>query len=174
MYIYLLNKTMKKIKLKKIWITIILWLLSIIYIPNNIFAEDLNDLDIDWFYIIKEVEDIDKLDVAIKNIWSTWWKVWETYNATASGLKTSEQIATWIMNWDTLMNYLVYIVQFTSQLWLVVWGWFIMYAWYKYMLSVFDWWKAPSSTVKNAIIWVIIVIFSYAIMKTLTSLIWIS
>ena len=174
MYIYLLNKTMKKIKLKKIWITIILWLLSIIYIPNNIFAEDLNDLDIDWFYIIKEVEDIDKLDVAIKNIWSTWWKVWETYNATASGLKTSEQIATWIMNWDTLMNYLVYIVQFTSQLWLVVWGWFIMYAWYKYMFSVFNWSQPPSSTVKNAIIWVIIVIFSYAIMKTLTSLIWIS
>ena len=124
---------MKKIKLKKIWITIILWLLSIIYIPNNIFAEDLNDLDIDWFYIIKEVEDIGKLDDAIKIVWATWWKVWETYNATASGLKTSEQIATWIMNWDTLMNYLVYIVQFTSQLWLVVWGWFIMYAWYKYI-----------------------------------------
>jgi hypothetical protein len=174
MYIYLLNKTMKKIKLKKIWITIILWLLSIIYIPNNIFAEDLNDLDIDWFYIIKEVEDIGKLDDAIKIVWATWWKVWETYNATASGLKTSEQIATWIMNWDTLMNYLVYIVQFTSQLWLVVWGWFIMYAWYKYMFSVFNWSQPPSSTVKNAIIWVIIVIFSYAIMKTLTSLIWIS
>ena len=167
---------MKKIKLKKIWITLILCVFSIIYVPNNTFAEDPeNDLDVDWFYIIKEVEDIDKLDDAIKNVWATWWKVMETYNATANDLKTSEQIATWIMNRDTLINYLVYIVQFASQLWLLVWWWFIMYAWYKYMLSIFNnWWKAPSSTIKNAIIGVIIVIFSYAIMKTLTSLIWIS
>lgn len=166
---------MEKIKLKKIWITLIFCLFSIIYVPNNTFAEDPeNDLDVDWFYIIKEVEDIGKLDDAIKKVWATWWKVMETYNATASSLKTSEQIATWIMNRDTLINYLVYIVQFASQLWLLIWWWFIMYAWYKYMLSVFDWWKAPSSTIKNAIIGVIIVIFSYAIMKTLTSLIWIS
>ena len=166
---------MKKIKLKKIWITLILCVFSIIYVPNNTFAEDPeNDLDVDWFYIIKEVEDIDKLDDAIKNVWATWWKVMETYNATANDLKTSEQIATWIMNRDTLINYLVYIVQFASQLWLLVWWWFIMYAWYKYMLSIFNNWWAPSSTIKNAIIGVIIVIFSYAIMKTLTSLIWIS
>ena len=42
------------------------------------------------------------------------------------------------------------------------------------MVSVFNWGKLPTETVKNAIIWVIIVIFSFAIMKTLTSFIGLS
>lgn len=150
---------------------------NIISISNNVLAQD-NDLKVDWFNIIPELteEKINSNQEAITSIWQSWWKVWEKYNeiASSSDFSTSQQITTWIMNWDTIMNYLVFIVQFLSQLWLVVWFWFIMYAWYKYMLSVFDNGKTPSSTITNAIIWIIIVIFSYAIMKILTALIGIS
>jgi hypothetical protein len=78
------------------------------------------------------------------------------------------------MTWNTIMDYLVFVVKFLSQLWLLVGVVFIIYAWYQYMLSVFKNSWTPSKTVKNAIIWVLIVVFSYAIMKTLTSIIWIS
>jgi hypothetical protein len=121
-----------------------------------------------------EPEEIEEINTKIKEIWSEGWKVWENYNKNASGMSTSKQIASWIMNRDTIMNYIVFIIKFLSQLWLLVWAWFIMYAWYKYMLTAFGQWKDANSTLKNAIIWVIIVIFSYAIMKILTSIIWLT
>ena len=135
-----------------------------------------SDLEVDWFNILPELTEweITGVNEKITEIWQEWWKVWEKYNKVASGMTTSEQVASWIMNWDTIMNYLVFVVQFLSQLWITVGVVFIMYAWYKYMLSVFDGKGLPTSTVKNAIIWVALVIFSYAIFKILTSLIGIS
>ena len=144
--------------------------------PFSVFAApNDNDMEtVNWFDIIPEVEDISKIDEAVARIWSWWGEVNDRYNEEAEGLTTSESLASWIMNWDTIMNYLWYIIKFISQLWLVVWAAFIMYAWYKYMTSVFNWGKTPSSTLTNAIIWVTIVIFSYAIMRVLTSLIWLT
>ncbi len=170
------QKILPKIFTKILIITSFI-ILNIILTPHNTHAWE-NDVPINWFNILPELTESGTTTVneKVNEVWQSWWKVWEKYNEIASSwtLSTSQQIASWIMNRDTIMNYLVFIVKFLSQLWLVVWFWFIMYAWYKYMLSVFDWWKTPSSTIKNAIIWIIIVIFSYAIMKTLTSIIWIS
>ena len=166
---------MWKSRIKKIWIISIILLFSIIFFPHKTFAAD-GDLDVEWFNIMPELDDenFNNINKAIQEIWQTWWKVMDTYREKAEKLTVTEQITWWIMNRNTLLNYIVFLVQFLSQLWLVVWWWFIMYAWYKYMISVFNWWKVPSSTVKNAIIGIIIVIFSYAIMRTLTSIIWLT
>lgn len=149
----------------------ILW----VYCIPNTYAQN-DDLKVNGFNILPELTESEtsKINESIDAIWNTWRNVRNEYNKTAAELTTSQQIASWIMNRDTIMNYLVFIIKFLSQLWLVVGFGFIMYAWYKYMLSVFSWWKTPSSAIKNAIIWIIIVIFSYAIMKTLTSIIGIS
>lgn len=166
---------MKKHILKKIWIITMIWLFSFISLPFNVnWADD--DLDVNGFNIMPELkqDEIGTVDAAITTIWSEWWHVWDHYNDEADRLTTKEQVASWIMNWDTIMNYLVFIVQFLSQLGLVVWAGFIIYAGYKYMASSFSWGKVPSSTVTNAIIWILIVIFSYAIMKILTSFIGLS
>lgn len=159
---------------KKIWIIACFITLNLALYPHNTYAQQ--DIKVDWFNILSELKDeeITKMNEAIDRIWNTWGNVSNEYNKTAKTLSTAQWMATWIINWNTLMNYLSFIVQFLSQLWLVVGFWFIMYAGYTYMLSVFNWWKAKSSTIKNAIIWIIIVIFSYAIMKTLTSIIGIS
>jgi hypothetical protein len=148
---------------------------SLLFIPTITNADN-NDLEVDWFEIMPKLTwwQVDKVNTAISSVGSEGWMVRKNYNVEAQKLKTSEQLASWIMNRDTIMNYIVFVVQFLSQLWLLVWVWFIMYAWYKYMLSVFNWWKTPGSTLKNAIIWVIIIIFSYAIMKILTSIIWLT
>ena len=166
---------MKRKILKKIWIITMIGLFSFAIIPFCVNATD-SDLEVNWFNIMPELEEseLEKLDEDIKEIWSEWWKVNDKYYKTSKTLSTSQQVASWIMNWDTIMNYLVFIVQFLSQLGLVVWAVFIMIAWYKYAVSLFQWWKVPSSTVKNAIIGIFIVIFSYAIMRILTSFIWLT
>lgn len=159
--------------LRKTWKFLIMWFLSVFVMPYSVLAQD---LEVDGFNIMPELTDaeIGQINTKITRIWSEWWQVWKHYTDEAEQLTTSQQIASWIMNWDTILNYLVFVVQFLSQLWLVVGVVFIMYAGYGYMLSVFKGWKVPTETVKNAIIWVIIVIFSYAIMKTLTSFIGLS
>lgn len=166
---------MKEKLLKKIWIILIVLWFSIPLIPFKTLADE-GDFEVDWFNIIPELteEEIKEWDEAYAEIWNTWWKVMDTYRRIANETPPKKQFARWIMNRDTLMNYLVFVVQFLSQLWLVVWWWFIMYAGYKYMISVFEWWKAPTSTLKNAIIGIIIIIFSYAIMRTFTSIIWLT
>lgn len=168
---------MKKNVSKKIWLIITsFYIFCTILIPNNIKAD--NDLEVDWFNILPELteSEISWINKKIEDIWQTWWHVREKYNDYASGMSTSDKIASWIMDWDTIMDYIVFLINFLSQLWITVWVVFIMFAWYKYMVSVFDWWKAwnSSSIVKNAIIWVVIVIFSYAIMRILTSVIWLT
>ena len=165
---------MKKF-LRNIRLILFISFFAVLLAPNNIcLAQD--DLTVNGFDIIPELneEEIGEINEKIKRIWSEWWHVWDHYNDEASQLSTSKQIASWIMNRDTIMNYLIFVVQFLSQLWLVVWAVFIIYAWYNYMLSVFKWWQTPTTTIKNAILWVLVVIFSYAIMRVLTSLIWLT
>ena len=158
--------------MKRIIVFITLILSSLVILPSNVCVHAADD----EFSIIKKAKVV--TTSYIKEIWSEWWKVMDKYREKAEELDedAGEQLAIWIMSWNTILNYLVFVVQFLSQLWLLVWVMFIMYAWYKYMVSVFVGWKTNNAPemLKNAIIWVIIVIFSYAIMKTLTSFIWIS
>lgn len=168
---------MKKIIMKWFWLIALSFLWVVLLFQGSVYAQD-----VDWFNIIPKIDDwnVDRINTEIGDIWSVWWYVRENYNEAADRMWKSghveEQIASWIMNRDTILNYLVFVVKFLSQLWLLVWVIFIMYAWYKYMVSVFAEWKTNGAwgMLKNAIIWVIIVIFSYAIMKTLTSFIGIS
>lgn len=98
------------------------------------------------------------------------WSLWSKYNEKAKEMDDNiwAQIASWIMTWDTLLNYVIYIIKFLSQAWLVVWAASIIFWWYKYWLQVFTWnAQEGSRAIKFAIIWVLIIIFSYGIMKIL-------
>lgn len=158
-------------------ITTFILAISTLLIQSFTIAAGNGELEVDWFEIMPKLEtgDIEDINKTIQQI-ASWWHVWEEYNKAAPNMTTTKQLNSWIMTRDTLLNYLVFIVKFLSQLWLLVWAGFIIVAWYKYMLAVFQWWKtsAWTSTLSNAIIWVIIVIFSYAIMKILTSIIWLT
>lgn len=164
---------MKRRIIKKIWIFITLSVFTIFLLPNIINAQWEDDIQVDGFNIIPELEsgEVEEVQQKIIEIWQTWWNVWDKYNETAAStwFTTAKQLSSWIMNRDTILNYLTFIIKFLSQLWLLVWTIFIMIAWYKYIVSLFQGQKVPSESVKNAIIWIIIVIFSYAIMRILTS-----
>ena len=165
---------MGKKYLKIMWITLILAISTGFITPNYSIADD--GMEVEWIRILPEMEDgdISRINAKISEIWSVWWHVWDNYNDAAQRMPTDAQISSWIMNRDTIMNYLVYIVQFLSQLWITVGAVFIIYAWYSYLTSVFNWWRTKKEVLVNAIEWVIIVIFSYAIMKILTSFIGLS
>ncbi|MDR2191129.1 MAG: hypothetical protein LBP53_08450 [Candidatus Peribacteria bacterium] len=94
----------------------------------------------------------------------------DTYRKEAEKLSLKEQMATGIMNWDTILNYLVYVVKFLSQIGLLIGALMIIYAGYLYASSVFGGkTNTGNSAIKNAIIGVLVISFSYAIMKFFTA-----
>ena len=162
-------------KIRSVFIKIFIITFSLLSLPLVTNAKG-DDLEVSWFDIMPKLTwgQINKINGIISGISHSGWNVRKLYNSWANELDTPSQLASGIMNRDTILNYIVFVVKYLSQLGLLVWACFIMYAWYRYMLSIFNWWKTPSSTLKNAIIWVIIVIFSYAIMRILTSIIWLT
>lgn len=148
---------------KTILTTFILWILLL---PFFGFAQ--ND-----FEIIPKSTNPDKVVDAVDAVGKTWWNVRDAYNKNAEKLSWSvgDQLASGIMTRDTLLDYIVYLVRFLSQIGLVIGVIMIIYAGYLYATSIFN----PSSMSKgksaltNAIIGVLVIAFSYAIMKFLTS-----
>jgi hypothetical protein len=71
------------------------------------------------------------------------------------------------MDWNTILTYFARFVNYLSQLGIFVWACFIVYAWYVYATAVFGSWKVEKgkTAITNAILGVIIITFSYAIMK---------
>jgi len=141
-----------------------LWLFMI---PIHSFAQDSND-----FEIIPQASSWWEVETAVEAVGSEWWSVRENYNEQTTKLDSvGDQIASGIMTRDTLLDYVVYLVRFLSQIGIVIGVVMIIYAGYLYASSVFS----PSnmskgkSALTNAIIGVLVVAFSYAIMKLLTS-----
>jgi len=150
---------------------IIVLLLSFICLFNLFtFAAD---PEVDDFVIIPESK---KSTWEIKNITNniaTWWKVWEKYNEEYSKIKDDlwAQFATGVFWWDSILLFIKYLIKFLSQVGMVIGALMIIYSGYIYANAVWTGnatkWVDP---LKKAIIWVGIVIWSYAIMKILTSM----
>ncbi len=95
--------------------------------------------------------------------------VWDIYDDQASGLNTAEQIASGVMTWNTILDYGVLLLKFLSQAWLLVGALMFIYTWYKYIMSVITGDGEPSKdNIKYAIYGILIIVFSYAIMRILT------
>lgn len=144
-------------------------LISFLFVFSFSFADD------DAWTLIP-VGSWDKAVEQIKNIWNKSKKVWENYNkyAEKNANDAWTAFASGVFSWDTIFAFLKHIVKVLSELWLVIWALMIIYAGYKYATGVFTWdaskgWK---DAVKWAIYWVLIIIFSYAIMKILLSMFW--
>lgn len=93
----------------------------------------------------------------------------ERYNQQAEKIAKEKNIwkafKTWIMNWDTIPNYIVYLIRFLNQLGLLIGGVMILYAGYLYAGTIFGFGDVNSAknAIKNAVIGVIILVASYAI-----------
>lgn len=161
-----------KLYMKKL---IAFFYIVITWISIFAYADDFVIIPESWHWSSKSggsyVESDKVAEEAVKEVSNaSAWSLWSKYNEKAKELDDNigAQIASGIMTWDTLLNYIIYLVRFLSQAGLVVWAMSIIYWWYKYWMQVFwgdaSWWK---NAVKSAIIWVLIIIFSYWIMKIL-------
>jgi hypothetical protein len=97
----------------------------------------------------------------------------EKYNELASGdtLSLPEKFAAGIFSRTTILDYITYLVRFLLQIGLVVGALMIIYAGYQYATNIFGGKSTQGNVaIKNAIIGVLVVIFSYAIIKLFTAL----
>jgi len=142
-------------------ISIVIW--------GTIFAAENTSND---FEIIPKASSGGDVIKAVNEVWQAWGDVWETYNEKADELKSvGDQIASGIMTRDTLLDYVAYLIRFLSQIGILIGVVMIIYAGYLYASSVFSPWNMSKgkSAITNAILWVLVVAFSYAIIKLLTS-----
>ena len=77
--------------------------------------------------------------------------------------------ATGIFTWDGILDYLVKIIRFLSQLALIIGAAMIIYNGYEYALASFNGKDPGTKRIKDAIYGILIVIFSYAIIQALNS-----
>jgi len=107
---------------------------------------------------------------AADSVWNAVWHVWDAYNA-AAWSNAWNSFASWVFSWESVFSFFKYMADMLSKIWLVIWAVMIIYAGYKYSTWVFTgnaekWWQ---DAIKWAIYGVLIIIFSYAIMKLLMS-----
>ncbi len=144
----------------------ILLLLISLGMYGSLFAQNLQ--------IIPTPKESSNVPSSVEQIW-VWWQVWDKYNERAVALSWDlwAQMASGVFTWDTLLDYLAYLIKFLSEVGIFVWACFIVYAWYLYATSIFssDSWATSkwNTAIKNAIIWIIVITFSYAIMKAITA-----
>ena len=117
---------------------------------------------------------IEKIDEYIKQVWQTGGKVMEKYQELASWnkLDLSQKFASGIFSRTTILDYVVYLVRFLSQIGLVIGAVMIIYAGYLYASNIFTGKGTTEGqkAIKYAVIGVLVVVFAYAIMKLFTSL----
>ncbi len=138
---------------------------------------DLPTANTNWFELIPKVDkdDITKTYDAV----AKWVKkdgnrhqFWDKYNEEASTLAkgkdgVAKQLATWVMNWDTIIAYSSIVITFISNLWLVVWAGFIIYSGYQYAMSAFGTKEDNGKAIKNAFIGIAVIAMSYGIFRLL-------
>lgn len=170
--------------MKHFFLTCVVALWLLVFLPVG-FAQDPE------FELLPEATDTDATKTAVDALWNpnNSRNFWELYNQKARELGTTEekkwlfkrrvvinecgglgnQFASWIMNRDTILCLASQVVRFVSNMALVVWALMIVYAGYMYATSVFSGENVNKGTeaIKFAIIGIVIIIFSYAILNLL-------
>jgi len=117
----------------------------------------------------------------VVDVWK-WWEVWDRYKDTAYWTVTTgsdgkrdragwnlslwDQFASGIMTWDTILDYVVYLIKFLWQLALLAWALMIIYYGYKKATEhlKFGW------TLGKVVIWILVISFAYVIVKIIWSM----
>ena len=91
------------------------------------------------------------------------WNVWKIYREKSEwSMSLWDQFATGVMTWDTILDYAVYVIKFLWQLALLVWA--VMLIYFGYQKAMAKW---TNSALLHVILWILVVIFSYVIIRTI-------
>jgi len=162
--------------MKKTSILAILLVLSCLSFPT--FSQGVENTENNLHIIPQSSENNDAFaeEMVWKVSWTNWDKKWsliDRYNEAAKAIDEKWDIwvsfKTWIMSRDSLIKYIVYLMRFINQLGLLIWSLMILYAGYQYAWVIFKYWDPTKgkTAIKNAVIWILVIIFSYAIWRGL-------
>lgn len=154
---------------------IIFWFLISFFLSSATFASLANTRN-DLHIIPESQSSNQELDQKVKEIAKKPGQVIETYNQQAEDLSKKWDLgsafATWIFNRDLILLYIAYLVQFLSQLGMLIWWVMVVYAGYLYAGTIFNFGDVPwaKKAITQAIQGILVITFSYAILKILTSM----
>lgn len=91
------------------------------------------------------------------------WNVRKIYREkSAWSMSLGDQFATGVMTWDTILDYAVYLIKFLWQVALLVGA--VMMIYFGYQKAIAKW---TNSALLHVILWILVVIFSYVIIRTI-------
>jgi len=163
------------------WVVVFLFCCMSLYIPQHNVVYGQNDPE---FQIIPEADPGDfeeEVNALIDS--ETSWNFFMWYNKFARDLNEwwdkndncswlGAQIASGIMNRDTILCMVSKLVRFIANMALVVWWLMMIYAGYSYAVAIFSNNSTVDSggkAIKRAISGIVVIIFAYAILKFLIS-----
>ncbi len=100
-------------------------------------------------------------------IWTVWSRYNKKLNSEPNEIDIGSQFKTWIFSWNSIKLYAWYIIRFLLQMALLIGAVMIIVAGYKYATAVYKWSDPWKKDILNAIVGVLIVISSFAIIKIL-------
>lgn len=100
---------------------------------------------------------------------SSGWKVWKMYRDVVENdnLSLWDQLASGIMSRDTILDYCAYLAKFIWEVALLVWAVAIIYFWYTKIVKNVK--PEKSGPLWMIVIWLLVIIFAYAIVKLIRS-----
>lgn len=126
----------------------------------------------DDFFILPK--DDNGADAAVERLINKWGGVWDQYDTEAytnpalvGEENVGNQLSSGIMTWDTLINYLVLLLQFLSQVGILVWVLMIIFVGYQYATYSITGQDPKTSYITDAIVGILVISFSYAILNIL-------
>ncbi len=155
--------------MRYIYICIILFFVS----TSSVWAQSPSSNEVKDYVIVNQANQ-SNVDARVKAVSTTKGSVRDEYNAQLNDksfnnpANISDQLASGIMSRDTIMDYAVYLLRFLSQIALLIGALVFVYNGYQYILETIGMGSPNSGNMKNAVIGMCIVFFSYAIMKILT------
>jgi hypothetical protein len=161
------------IRIGRIALLVMFVSIQLLWLMGSAVAKDIENLpktNTSGFQLIPEVGDKkiqDTYDTLVKKNNGNKHQFRDKYNQTATGLNVNEQLATWVMNWDTIIAYGSIVITFISNLGLVVGAWFIIYSGYQYAMSAFGTKEDNGKAIKNAFIGIAVIATSYGIFRLL-------
>ena len=154
---------------------IVFWFLISFFLSSATFASLANTRN-DLHIIPESQSSNQELDQKVKEIAKKPGQVIENYNQQAEDLSKKWDLgsafATWIFNRDLILLYIAYLVQFLSQIGMLIWWVMVVYAGYLYAGTIFNFGDVPwaKKAITQAIQGILVITFSYAILKILTSM----
>lgn len=98
-----------------------------------------------------------------------WWHVMEEQRNLIKSWTLSlwDQLASWIMGWDAILDYCVYLVKFLWEVALLIWALAIIFLWYKRITKEIL--GNQPKWLTMVVIWILVIIFAYVIVKIIWS-----